>query len=162
MAKNSQLESQNEEVLEKFISNVDTQKVESIKNDLQNYKDSLRNKEYAVSMNSEILERFETYMKEEVQWRSKEALGVKEIVRRIDEVKREGIKDGVVYFTNLEVEASHYFVLKMEGQGIKEINSFVSLWKTFEETLALIQQDNLVIKDLEQQLAAAEQGIELK
>ena len=162
MAKNSQLESQNEEVLEKFISNVDTQKVESIKNDLQNYKDSLRNKEYAVSMNSEILERFETYMKEEVQWRSKEALGVKEIVRRIDEVKREGIKDGVVYFTNLEVEASHYFVLKMEGQGIKEINSFVSLWKTFEETLALIQQDNLVIKDLEQQLAAAEQGIELE
>jgi len=162
MAKNSQLESQNEEVLEEFISNVDTQKVESIKNDLQNYKDSLRNKEYAVSMNSEILERFETYMKEEVQWRSKEALGVKEIVRRIDEVKREGIKDGVVYFTNLEVEASHYFVLKMEGQGIKEINSFVSLWKTFEETLALIQQDNLVIKDLEQQLAAAEQGIELE
>ena len=80
MAKNSQLESQNEEVLEKFISNVDTQKVESIKNDLQNYKDSLRNKEYAVSMNSEILERFETYMKEEGQWRSKEALGVKEIV----------------------------------------------------------------------------------
>jgi len=162
MAKNPKLESQNEEVLEKFISNVDTQKVESIKNDLQNYKDSLRNKEYAVSMNSEILERFETYMKEEVQWRSKEALGVKEIVRRIDEVKREGIKDGVVYFTNLEVEASHYFVLKMEGQGIKEINSFVSLWKTFEETLALIQQDNLVIKDLEQQLAAAEQGIELE
>jgi hypothetical protein len=162
MAKNPKLESQNEEVLEKFISNVDTQKVESIKNDLQNYKDSLRNKEYAVSMNSEILERFQTYMKEEVQWRSKEALGVKEIVRRIDEVKREGIKDGVVYFTNLEVEASHYFVLKMEGQGIKEINSFVSLWKTFEETLALIQQDNLVIKDLEQQLAAAEQGIELE
>ena len=162
MAKNPKLESQNEEVLEKFISNVDTQKVESIKNDLQNYKDSLRNKEYAVSMNSEILERFETYMKEEVQWRSKEALGVKEIVRRIDEVKREGIKDGVVYFTNLEVEASHYFVLKMEGQGIKEINSFVSLWKTFEETLALIQQDNLVVKDLEKQLAAAEQGIELE
>lgn len=166
MAKNSQLEaelgSQNEERLEKFITNVDTQKVESIKNDLQNYKDSLKNKEYAVAMNPEILERFETYMKEEVQWRSKEALGVKEIIRRIDEVKREGIKDGVAYFTNLEVEASHYFVLKMEGQGIKEINSFISLWKTFEETLALIQQDNLVVKDLEQQLAAAEQGIELE
>lgn len=162
MAKNSNLESQNEEKLEKFITNVDTNKVESIKNDLQNYKDSLRNKEYAVAMNSEILERFETYMKEEVQWRAKEALGVKEIIRRIDEVKREGIKDGVAYFTNLEVEASHYFVLKMEGQGIKEINSFVSLWKTFEETLALIQQDNLVVKDLEKQLAAAEQGIELE
>jgi hypothetical protein len=166
MAKNSQLEAeleaQNEEKLEQFIKNVDTEKVESIKADLQNYKESLRNKEYAVSMTDQLLHRFEVYMTEEVQWRSKEALGVKEILKRINEVKQEGIKDGVVYFTNLEVEASHYFVLKMEGKGVREIESFIDLWKTFEETLALIQQDNLVIKDLEQQLAAAEQGIEIE
>jgi hypothetical protein len=61
----------------------------------------------------------------------------------------------------LEVEASHYFILKMEGKGSNDINDFVSLWKTFEETLVLIQQDNMVVKDLEQQLAAAEQGLEL-
>jgi hypothetical protein len=156
------LEAQNEAKLEKFISNVDTEKVKSIKEDLENYKASLKNKEYAVSMSDTLLHRFETYMNDEVQWRSKEALGVKEILKRIDEVKSEGIKDGVVYFTNLEVEASHYFILKMEGKGKSEIDSFVSLWKTFEETLALIQQDNLVVKDLEQQLAAAEQGIELE
>jgi hypothetical protein len=156
------LEAQNEAKLEKFISNVDTEKVKSIKDDLENYKASLKNKEYAVSMSDTLLHRFDVYMNEEVQWRSKEALGVKEIIKRIDEVKSEGIKDGVVYFTNLEVEASHYFVLKMEGKGKGEIDSFVSLWKTFEETLALIQQDNLVVKDLEQQLAAAEQGIELE
>jgi hypothetical protein len=50
----------------------------------------------------------------------------------------------------------------MEGKGEKDINDFVALWKTFEETLVLIQQDNMVVKDLEQQLAAAEQGIELE
>jgi hypothetical protein len=60
------------------------------------------------------------------------------------------------------VEASHYFILKMEGTGESRIDNFVSLWKTFEETLVLIQQDNVVVKDLEQQLAAAEQGIELQ
>jgi len=156
------LEDQNEAKLEKFISSVDTEKVKSIKEDLENYKASLKNKEYAVSMSDSLLHRFETYMKEEVQWRSKEALGVKEILKRIEEVKSEGIKDGVVYFTNLEVEASHYFILKMEGKGEKEIESFVTLWKTFEETLMLIQQDNVVVKDLEKQLAAAEQGIELE
>ncbi len=156
------MEDQNEAKLEKFISNVDTEKVKSIKEDLENYKASLKSKEYAVSMSDSLLHRFETYMREEVQWRSKEALGVKEILKRIEEVKSEGIKDGVVYFTNLEVEASHYFILKMEGRGEKEIESFVSLWKTFEETLMLIQQDNTVVKDLEQQLAAAEQGIELE
>ncbi len=156
------LEEQNEAKLEKFISSVDTEKVKSIKEDLENYKASLKNKEYAVYMSDSLLHRFETYMKEEVQWRSKEALGVKEILKRIEEVKSEGIKDGVVYFTNLEVEASHYFILKMEGKGEKEIESFVTLWKTFEETLMLIQQDNVVVKDLEKQLAAAEQGIELE
>ena len=156
------MEAKNEAALEKFISKVDTEKVKSIKEDLENYKASLKNKEYAVSMNDSLLHRFETYMREEVQWRSKEALGVKEILKSIERTKKEGIKDGVAYFNNLEVEASHYFILKMEGTGESRIDNFVALWKTFEETLVLIQQDNVVVKDLEQQLAAAEQGIELQ
>jgi hypothetical protein len=101
-------------------------------------------------------------MNEEVEWRSKEALGVTEIIKRIEAVKKEGIKDGVAYLTNLEVEASHYFIMKWAGKGSSEIKDFISLWKTFEETLALIQQDNAVVKDLEQQLAAAEQGLDIE
>lgn len=160
--KEANFEATNEAQLEAFITNVDTEKVQSIRRDLENYKESLKDKEYAVSMNKTTLNRFENYMKNEVEWRSKEALGVKEILKRINEVKNEGIKNGVVYFTNLEIEASHYFVMKWNGTGENEIDNFISLWKTFEESLALIQQDNLVIKDLEQQLAAAEQGIELE
>jgi len=166
MAKKAKLElvqdDANEAVLEKFIDKVDQEKVESIKKDLEDYKKSISGKEYAVSFNKELLGKFETFMKEEVEWRSKEALGVSEIIKRIDAIKKEGIKDGVAYFTNLEVEASHYFILKWVGKGAEEIETFVSLWKTFEETLALIQQDNMVLKDLEQQLAAAEQGIEVE
>ena len=54
------------------------------------------------------------------------------------------------------------FLYSTNGKGEKEINDFVSLWKTFEETLSLIHQDNAVLKDLEKQLSAAEQGIELQ
>ena len=154
-------EEANEATLEKYISNVDQDKVNSIKQDLANYKKSLAGKEYAVSMTPVLLTRFEVYMRDEVQWRSKEALGVKEILKTIEKTKKEGIKDGVAYFNNLEVEASHYFILKMEGKGENDIDDFVALWKTFEETLVLIQQDNMVVKDLEQQLSAAEQGLEL-
>lgn len=157
-----ELVAQNEENLEKFISKVDQEKVESIKNDLENYKTSLKDKEYAVSMSKDLLARFEKFMNEEVEWRSKEALGVTEIIKRIASIKKEGIKSGVVYFTNLEVEASHYFLMKWSGKGSEGINDFITLWKTFEETLVLIQQDNIVLKDLEKQLAAAEQGIELE
>jgi len=158
----SVMEAQNEAVLEKFISNVDTEKVDSIKKDLENYKSSLKDKEYAVSMSKELLRRFQRFMNEEVEWRSKEALGVIEILKRIEAVKKEGIKDGVAYFTNLEIEASHYFLMKWSSKGSSDINDFISLWKTFEESLTLIQQDNIVLKDLEKQLAAAEQGIELE
>ena len=162
MAKKAQSEEVMEAKLEKFITNIDTDKVESIRKDLENYKESLKDKEYAVTMDKDLLKRFEQYMKNEVEWRSKEALGVTEILKRIESTKKEGIKDGVAYFTNLEVEASHYFLMKWAGKGVSDINSFITLWKTFEESLVLIQQDNIVLKDLEKQLAAAEQGIELE
>jgi hypothetical protein len=152
----------NEEKLEKFISKIDTKKVESLKKQIEEYKKSLQGKEYAVSMNAGILDRFEIFMRNEVEWRSKEALGVTEILKRIDFIKKEGLKDGVGYFTNLEVEASHYFILKWNGKGEKEINDFITLWKTFEETLMLIHQDNSKLKDLEQEFSAAEQGIEIQ
>jgi hypothetical protein len=166
MGKNNQaeveLELQNEEQLEKFISNVDQEKVEGIRNDLENYRSSLKDKEYALSMDKDLLKKLETFMREDVEWRAKESLGVAEILKRIEAVKKEGIKDGVVYFTNLEIEASHYFLMKWNGKGEDGISDFISLWKTFEESLTLIQQDNIVLKDLEKQLAAAEQGIELE
>ena len=82
-------EEANEVALEKFISNVDQDKVNSIKQDLEDYKKSLAGKEYAVSMTPELLGRFEVYMRDEVQWRSKEALGVKEILKTIEKSKKE-------------------------------------------------------------------------
>lgn len=164
MAKNQELEleAQNEAQLEQFIANVDTKKVESLKNELEEYKKSISGKEYAVSMDKNILSKFESFMREDVEWKSKEALGVMEILKRIETIKKEGLKDGVAYLTNLEVEASHYFILKWSGKGDKEINDFITLWKTFEETLMLIHQDNNKLRELEKELAATEQGIEIE
>jgi len=152
---------QTESALEKFISKIDTVKVDSIKKKIDTYVNELKDKEYALSMDSNKLSAFETFMSEQVEWRSKEALGVKEILRRLDEVKKEGIQNGAIYFTNLEVEASHYFLMKWNGKGSKEVDLFISLWKTFEESLILIQQDNAKMEELKKELSAAEQGLEL-
>ncbi len=152
---------QTEAALEKFISKIDTVKVDSIKKKIDTYVNELKDKEYALSMDSNKLSAFETFMSEQVEWRSKEALGVKEILRRLDEVKKEGIQNGAIYFTNLEVEASHYFLMKWNGKGSKEVDLFISLWKTFEESLILIQQDNAKMEELKKELSAAEQGLEL-
>ena len=152
---------QTESALEKFISKIDTVKVDSIKKKIDTYVNELKDKEYALSMDSNKLSAFETFMSEQVEWRSKEALGVKEILRRLDEVKKEGIQNGAIYFTNLEVEASHYFLMKWNGKGSKEVDLFISLWKTFEESLILVQQDNAKMEELKKELSAAEQGLEL-
>ena len=62
--------------------------------------------------------------------------------------------------TNGQINEDHTDIASFTS--LEEIESFVALWKTLEETLMLIQQDNTIVKDLEQQLAAAEQGIELE
>ena len=81
-------EEANEAALEKYLSKVDHDKVNSIKKDLEDYKKSLTGKVYAVSMTPEILDVFLDYMKNGVQWRSKEALGVKEILKSIERTKK--------------------------------------------------------------------------
>jgi hypothetical protein len=85
-------EVQNEANLEKFISNVDQEKVASIRKDLEDFKKSLTNKEYAVSMDAALLKRFDNFMNEEVEWRSKEALGVTEIIKRIEAIKKKELR----------------------------------------------------------------------
>jgi hypothetical protein len=149
----------NEEKIEQVFQKIDQEKVDQLTQELDQVIAELDNKEYAVSMDSNTLKSFEKFLNEKVEWRSKEALGVKEILKRVEKIKKEGIKDGVCYFTNLEIEASHYFILKWSGVGSKEIEQFISLWKTFEETLVLVQQDNMRKNNLEKELAAASQGI---
>lgn len=160
--KKNKKEQDNEVKLEAFIEKIDQKKIADIKSEIEEYEKSLNGKEYAISFDKNLLAKFENFMNNDVEWRAKEALGVKEILKRIEVCKKEGIKDGVCYFTNLEAEASHYFLMKWAGKGSKDIEEFISLWKIFEETLILIQQDNSYLNELNQKLKAAEQGIELE
>lgn len=159
---NTEEELINEEKIEQVFLKIDQEKIDQLTKELDEVISELNGKEYAVSMDQKTLKSFENFMNEKVEWRSKEALGIREIMKRIENVKKEGIKDGVCYFTNLEIEASHYFIMKWNGTGSKEIDQFVTLWKTFEESLILVQQDNIRKNNLEKELAAVSQGISSK
>jgi hypothetical protein len=151
---------ENDEVIQMI--KVDEDKVETLSKKYIEYCDSLENKEYAVALTEEQLGKLSTYISEEVSWKGKEALGVVEILKRISIVEKEGRKNGVYYFASLEVEASHYFINKMEGKGQKYAKEFVALIKSFEETLSLIQEDSKKAEHMKKELAAAQQGIELE
>jgi hypothetical protein len=141
---------------------VDEDKVNSLSKKYEEYRKSLEDKEYATSLTEDQLERFEKYTSEEVIWKGKEALGVVEIMKKIKSAKKEGRKNGVYYFNNLVVEASHYFLNKWEGKGEKDAKEFVAIIKSFEETLSLIREDNKKAEEMKKELAAAQQGLELE
>ena len=61
----------------------------------------------------------------------------------------------------LPLEASHYFLSKSKGVGLKSAEDFLRLFKVFDQALSDAKEDAALVKDLEKQLAAAMQGVTL-
>ena len=97
----------------------------------------------------------------DAEWNSTEALGIKEVSKQIQKIKSEGVKNQVIYMPALPLEASHYFISKGKGKGLKSAEIFIALYKPFDQALSDAKKDVSEIKDLEKQLGAAMQGISL-
>jgi hypothetical protein len=61
----------------------------------------------------------------------------------------------------LPLEATHYFLSKSKGTGLKSAEDFIKLFKAFDQALSDAKEDAATVKELEKQLAAAMQGISL-
>jgi hypothetical protein len=140
---------------------VDSELVESIEKQIHDKKEELKSKVYAVTCSESVFTEYETFMREKAEWNSTEALGVIEINKQIARIKKEGIKDGVIYLGALPLEASHYFLSKSKGTGLNSAESFIKMYKVFDQALNDAKADASSIKELEKQLAAAMQGITL-
>ena len=144
-------------LLEKEIV-IDEEKVESLKKEIEAKAADLSKKVYAVGFGTSELEIFEEFINN-VQWKGKEALGILEISKKIDFIKNEGIKNGVVFFTALEIEASHYFLNKYENKGKGSASEFIRIFKALEQALSGVHIDNRDYENLKKELAATEQGL---
>ena len=140
---------------------VDTDLIESIEKQIQDKKEEIKSKVYAVTCSESVFNDYETFMREKAEWNSTEALGVIEINKQISKIKKEGIKSGVIYLGALPLEASHYFLSKSKGTGLDSAETFIKMYKVFDQALNDAKMDASSIKDLEKQLAAAMQGITL-
>lgn len=144
------------------LSRLNQDRISAAEENLSNAKKKLATKVYAVQFESEAqIEQYIEFMHEEASWREKEALGVIEICKVIDQLKKDGIKNNILYLQALPLEASHYFISKQSGKGLKEAKEFIELLKPFEQALESAKNDAKEIQHLEQELAAAQQGIEL-
>jgi hypothetical protein len=137
-------------------------RINAAEENLNNAKRKLSTKVYAVQFESDSqINQYVTFMQQDAEWREKEALGVIEICKVIDKLKEDGIKNNILYLQALPLEASHYFISKQSGKGLAEAKKFIELLKPFEQALESAKADAREIQDLERELAAAQQGIEL-
>ncbi len=147
---------------DQVLSRLDQGRIKAAEENLISAKQKLSTKVYAVQFpNEQQIHDYVSFMQNEAQWREKEALGVIEICKVIDELKKDGIKNNILYMQALPLEASHYFISKQSGKGLAEARSFIDLLKPFEQALESAKADAKEIQDLERELAAAQQGIDL-
>jgi hypothetical protein len=140
--------------------NVDEAKVSKISKEIEERKAEFSKKVYAISMSKDAFSLFKEFIHDHAEWASTEALGIIEISKTISKIEKEGIKDETVYMNPLTIEASHYFVSKKKGTGLKEAQEFIKLYKSFDVALGDVRKDNLVINNLQKELSAAQQGID--
>jgi len=146
---------------EQFFVNVDENRVKDLEEKLTNAREEIKSKVYAINMSKAQLENFESYIMNDSSWNSTEALGVLEIWKTITSIKKEGVKNDVVYMKALPLEASHYFLSRTSGKGLEEAKKFIDLYKPFDIALQDAKKDAESIKSMEKELYAAQQGIEM-
>jgi hypothetical protein len=91
---------------------------------------------------------------------SKKVYAVIEVHKILTGIKKEGVKDNTIFMGSLPLEATHYFLSKTKGKGLKEAQSFISLFKPVSIALEEVKSDAEAIQSLEKDLVAAQQGIE--
>jgi len=146
-----------------FPSNVDINRVNLLEEQIASKKEEIKTKVYAITMTKEIFESYADFMENKSEWSGTEALGIREVNKQIQKIKSEGgVKNFVISLSVFPLEASHYFISKSRGTGLKEAESFLTIYKAIDQALGDAKKDASAIKDLEKELAAAMQGIEIE
>lgn len=151
-----------ESQFEEILSRIDQKRIDACQKAVDEAKEKISRKVYAVQFSAkEDLDNYIDFMENEAEWREKEALGVIEICKVIEKIRKDGIQQNTIYLSALPLEASHYFLSKKSGKGLSEARKFIGMLKPFGIALESTKADAAEIQGLEKELAAAQQGLEL-
>jgi hypothetical protein len=143
-----------------FINTLDHEKISKLEKEVKDLKEKNGKKLYAIKMDAKTLEVLIDFVQNHSEWSQTEALGIIEIYKTLSDIKKEGVKENTIFMNALPLEATHYFVSKIKGKGLKEAETFISLYKPLTIALEEIKSDAVEIQGLEKELSAAQQGIE--
>ena len=142
-----------------FLDKLDHNKIKSLEDQVKDLKEKTEKKVYAVKLSSALLANLIDFIENHSEWAQTESLGVIEVHKILTGIKKEGVKDNTIFLGSLPLEATHYFLSKTRGKGLKEAQNFISLFKPISIALEEIKQDAEAIQSLEKDLVAAQQGI---
>lgn len=144
-----------------FINKIDHEKVKSIEDQIQTMKEKNSKKVYAVKISAELLGNLISFIEKDAEWNQAEALGIVEIHKVLGKIKKQGVKDGTIFMEALPLEATHYFISKSRGKGLREAEKFLDLYKPFSIALEEVKKDAEAVKSLEKDLVAVQQGLDV-
>ena len=143
-----------------FIDKLDHKKIKSLEDQIKDLKEKTSKKVYAVKMTADLLVTLIDFVEKNAEWSQTESLGVIEVHKILTGLKKEGVKDNTIFIESLPLEATHYFLSKVRGKGLKEAQSFISLFKPISIALEEVKRDAEAIQSIEKDLVAAQQVIE--
>lgn len=159
------MEENTENIVAPTVDNVQTPAIDEAKvklaaDNLESFKTDLTTKLYAMQADDSLVKEFIQFIENEAEWKSMESLGIEELHKVFTEIT--GVKNGVIYLKNLEVEALHYFLSKVEGKGKESASRYLRMIRSVNDALKMAQADNRRQLQLEHELAAAQQGLNLE
>ena len=146
---------------ETFLDKLDHTKINSLEDQIKDLKEKTEKKVYAVKLSSTLLANLINFVENHSEWSQTESLGVIEIYKTLSGIKKEGVKDNTIFLGSLPLEATHYFLSKTRGKGLKEAQNFIDLFKPVSIALEEVKRDAEAIQSLEKDLVAAQQGIDI-
>jgi hypothetical protein len=144
---------------EGFLDKLDHKKIKSLEDQVKDLKEKTGKKVYAVKLNAALLTSLIDFVENNAEWSQTESLGVIEVYKILSGIKKEGVKDNTIFLASLPLEATHYFLSKTKGKGLREAQSFIDLFKPVSIALEEVKKDAEAIQSLEKDLVAAQQGI---
>jgi hypothetical protein len=143
------------------LDKLDHNKIKSLEDQIKDLKEKTEKKVYAVKLSSTLLSNLINFVENHSEWSQTESLGVIEIYKTLSGIKKEGVKDNTIFLGSLPLEATHYFLSKTRGKGLKEAQNFIDLFKPVSIALEEVKRDAEAIQSLEKDLVAAQQGIDI-
>lgn len=138
---------------------IDQTKVKLASDNLESFKKEIKTKLYALKADKELLDQFIHFIGVDAKWSGMEALGIEELVKTFGNMT--GTKNGVIYLKNLEVSAIYHFLSKVEGTGKESADGFLRMIRSVNPAVKMVNADKVRVLQLEHELAAAENGIEV-